>query len=84
MIVESLEVGDLVEAVPPFALACGSGRYSCAVLVSLEPFVLVSESGDMLWRATVAPHKVRRIGKATPGTFAVALHRFNSDKSVWP
>ncbi len=75
---EAFEIGDLVEAIPPWALACGSGRYPRAVLVSVEPFVAVSEQGDMMWNTTIKPEKVRRIGKALPEVFAVALKRFNS------
>lgn len=30
-------------------LHCGSGVYTHAICVSVEPFAMVSESGDMLW-----------------------------------
>lgn len=30
-------------------LVCGSGRYSRAVVLSTQPFVMVSEQGDMKW-----------------------------------
>jgi hypothetical protein len=74
----AFEVGDLVEAILPYRLACGSGIYPRAVLVSVEPFVAVSEAGDMPWRATIAPHKVRRIGKALPEVMSVAMRRWES------
>lgn len=38
---ECFKMGDL--------LCCGSGRYSHAIVVSVDPFVMVSEEGDMLW-----------------------------------
>lgn len=72
------EVGDLIEAIPPWALACGSGLYRRAVLVSIEPFVAVSEEGDMMWNTNIRPEKVRRIGKAFSEVFEVAMKRFNS------
>jgi hypothetical protein len=59
-----LNVGDLVEARAGHALACGSGVYPYAVVVSLEPFALVSLAGDMLWTATQNRGTVRRIGPA--------------------
>ena len=31
-------------------LYCGSGTYSSAVVGNVEPFVLVSKTGDMVWR----------------------------------
>lgn len=49
-----LAVGDVVEAVPPHGLACGSGVYPHAVVVSIDPFALVSEEGDMSGRRPTA------------------------------
>ncbi len=74
----TFEVGDLVEAIFPYRLACGSGIYPRAVLVSIDPFVAVSEQGDMLWNTTIKPEKVRRIGKAFPQVLSIAMKRFNS------
>jgi hypothetical protein len=76
----AFEVGDLIEAIPPWALACGSGRYRRAVLVSVSPFVAVSEAGDMMWNTTIEPENVCRIGKALPEVFVVAMRRFHSGK----
>lgn len=42
-------VGNLVKAINGNALACGSGVYPGAIVVSVEPFVMVSESTDMRW-----------------------------------
>lgn len=74
-----MKVGDLVEAVPPFALVCGSGRYGHAVVAQVEPMVLVSEGGDMLWRATVYPGCVRVVGPASQEARETALRRFAGD-----
>ena len=68
-----LRIGDVVEAIPPNALACGSGLYPHAVVVSVKPFILISESGDMLWRATQTPADVRRVtGRPVRRTAAFA------------
>lgn len=75
----TFEVGDLIQAIPPWALVCGSGLYDRAVLVSITPFVAVSESGDMMWSATITPGKVLRIGKALPSVLNVAMARFARD-----
>jgi len=74
----AFEVGDLIEAILPYRLACGSGIYPRAVLVSVDPFVAVSEAGDMLWRATISPKKVKRICRASPEVLVVAMKRFES------
>lgn len=74
------KVGDAVEAIPPFVLACGSGRYDYATVVSLTPFVLSSPQGDMLWESTVTPDKVQRIGTATWHDLYAGIGRYASDK----
>ena len=48
-----MKIGDVViPARDDVVLACGSGRYTHAIVASVDPFVLVSECGDMLWRFT--------------------------------
>jgi len=59
-----LKRGDLVQPAPGYYLACGSGTYANALVVSLNPFALVSLRGDMLWTATHRPGTVMRIGRA--------------------
>lgn len=44
-----IEVGNVVKHNRKFGLRCGSGVYPTAVVVSLEPFVLVSARTDMRW-----------------------------------
>jgi hypothetical protein len=53
-----LQVGDIVRAKEGHLLASGSGHYLNAVVVSLDPFALVSHDGDMLWHATRSPTDV--------------------------
>ena len=49
-VIFALEVGHYAEpATGEAELACGYGRYSRAVVVSIDPFVMVSEHGDMVW-----------------------------------
>lgn len=76
------EIGDLV--VPSnreFVLACGSGTYPRAVVVSVKPFIMVSEEGDMLWQC-VEKWKVQPTGeKASPKAFGTAFYRYLSDKN---
>ncbi len=79
---EPLQRGDEVVAVPPFALACGSGIYRSAIVVSTNPFALASEEGDMLWVATVTPEKVRKIGVAT--YTKPAFKRWRQDSKNYP
>lgn len=62
---KEMKVGDLVEAVPPFQLSCGDSVYKDAVVASVDPFVLVSQSGDMSWSDTIKQVYVRVAGKAS-------------------
>lgn len=60
------QVGDLVEPVSAdYQLASGNCRYTYAVVVSVEPFVLVSEQSDMRWQWTVKPEQFKAFGKAS-------------------
>lgn len=46
----SLRVGDLVnDPKSRTRLCCGSGVYPHAVVMSIDPFIMVSERTDMLW-----------------------------------
>jgi hypothetical protein len=63
----SISVGDLVEPVSAeYQLASGCGRYEFAVVISVEPLVLVSEQADMRWSATVAAEHFKAFGRANP------------------
>jgi len=48
-----MEVGDLVKPIKESKeeLACGTGRYDCAVVISVEPFMITSLDSSMLWTA---------------------------------
>lgn len=72
------EVGDLVEPVSAeHQLASGSCRYTFAVVVSVEPFVLVSEQSDMRWQCTVKPENFKAFGKACDLMLARCMRRIN-------
>lgn len=75
----TLQVGDLVESVPPYFLRSGSGVYNNAVVVAVNPTILVSEYGDMLWSATLYEGCVKPVGKALPKAFSVAMSRYQND-----
>lgn len=71
-----MEVGSIVESKDPNGnpLHCGSGSYGAAVVVQLEPFIMVSMSGDMRW-STRKKDEQQVIGKATPSVLAIAMKR---------
>jgi hypothetical protein len=75
-----LAVGDFVKYKPRRGLLrCGCGQYDRAVIASLEPFVLVSEWGDMLWRSTVTLEDFEKCGEATRGELLAVLDRFKRE-----
>lgn len=46
----NMKKGDVViPANNQVVLACGSGIYTHAICVSVEPYVMISEEGDMRW-----------------------------------
>jgi len=46
---DKISVGDFVMHQDPRGLFCGSGIYDMVVVASVDPLILVSEEGDMLW-----------------------------------
>ncbi|MCG3884523.1 hypothetical protein I3271_07460 [Photobacterium leiognathi] len=61
-----LELGDIVEPVDrTYPLVSGCARYDNAVVVSKDPFVLVSQCTTMRWGATVSPSGFVKVGKAS-------------------
>ncbi|HAS6095351.1 TPA: hypothetical protein I7145_11955 [Vibrio vulnificus] len=69
-------VGDVVAPIKPdYQLASGSGRYESAVVVSVEPFVLVSHASDMRWQSTVKREQFKIVGKVEGDDLARCLTR---------
>ncbi|HFG4486368.1 hypothetical protein [Acinetobacter baumannii] len=59
---EKFKIGDKVESIDHrYTLASGCERYPYAYVVSLNPFQLMSERGDMHWRTTVKPENFKLI-----------------------
>ena len=74
-----MKYGDLVEAIPPFSLACGSGRYPYAVVMTPDPIVIISATGDMRWSETVMEKDLKVIGEANPAQLKAARTRYDRD-----
>jgi hypothetical protein len=75
-----MDIGSLAAPKNPRnALACGCGVYDRAVVVSLQPFVLISEEGDMRWSATVAAADFEKVGDAGPQAARNVLDRLGRD-----
>lgn len=77
-----MEVGDVV--VPktgPFSgqLCCGSGIYTHAICVSVDPFVMVSEQGDMMWSCQQVDDFVG-LCKAHPDATTRAFERYRRER----
>jgi len=59
-------------------LACGCGGYDCAVVVSIHPFLLISEAGDMLW-TTKRRDDFAVVGQVGPQSAQNVLDRIERD-----
>lgn len=57
-------------------LVCGSGMYTHAICVSVEPFVLVSEEGDMMW-SCLTPANYVGLCEASKKASKLAFDRFH-------
>jgi len=53
-------------------------HYGFAIVVSMAPFVLVSEQGDMRWETTVKPIDFHAVGIARDDVMAIANTRLAS------
>lgn len=74
---QRIEVGDIVRPRKGREgyLVSGRSHYDQAVCVSIEPFYLVSEEGDMMWYYQEAEH-YKSCGPATPEVQAVVMARY--------
>lgn len=72
-------IGDIVIPLGSTRLACGSGRYTHAIVVSVEPLVLVSEKADMLWYATTHNMELMPLCLADAKIVKRCCRRFKSD-----
>lgn len=61
-------------------LHCGSGRYSHAIVGSVNPFVLVSSQGDMVWSCTWKPEQMEFLCQASADVIATVRKRLESTK----
>lgn len=59
-------------------LVSGCGMYTHAICVSVEPFVLVSEEGDMMW-SCLNPANYVGLCEAHPYVSRAAFARYASD-----
>lgn len=76
----ALQVGDIVAPTRHIGVfRSGASSYECAVVVSLEPFALVSVLGDMLWTTTIKPEDVRVVCKGNPEEIAEAMKRWQQE-----
>jgi len=74
-------VGSIVKPIDQRnVLHCGSGTYPYAICVSLNPFILISEEGDMRWSATVKAENYEEIGVASKAQMKVCFDRLKHDQ----
>lgn len=79
-----MKVGDVV--IPAnlgydsFQLASGGSRYTFAICISVDPFVLVSSGSDMRWETTIAgkEHMFASLCKADDKIIENCMRRIDS------
>lgn len=60
-------------------LRCGSGWYDKAVVLSVDPFELVSEAGDMRWTSTIKIDDFEKVGEASTAVLVNVIGRIRRD-----
>jgi hypothetical protein len=73
-----LQVGDVVMPDDGDVLRSGSSWYDHAVVISIDPLVLVSIEGDMRWESTIKDRHFSVIGVASPTILRNALERIHN------
>ena len=74
-----MDIGDLVVPIGNAILASGCGRYDCAVVANVDPFVLVSTCGSMLW-TQADPYSVKPLVQVNLNTLSIVTKRYNRYK----
>lgn len=72
---DGIEPGLLVARKDAHYLRSGAQSYSRAVVASVDPFILISEEGDMLWCSTVQREDFSAIGTADEATMEIVNAR---------
>jgi hypothetical protein len=70
-----MNVGDIAKRADGQNLHCGSGAYGAAVVIQVEPLVLVSEGTDMRWESTVQDVAFEVVGQTTKDHLNECLKR---------
>lgn len=78
----TMKVGDIVIAKDwESTLHCSHYKYTHAIIANLNPFILVSELGDMLW-AKLDPNNYISLCQAHPDITNTAIKRFKHDYNL--
>ncbi len=73
---QPMSVGDVVAPISDeHRLVSGCNYYAGAVVVSMDPFVLVSTMADMRWSHTVKCGHFYTVGVAEPSTLKKCMKR---------
>jgi hypothetical protein len=64
------------------SLHSGCSRYPCAIVASMDPFVLVSVDGDMRWSLTVQESDFVALCQASTEVVQRAIARWQYDKTA--
>lgn len=77
-----MKIGDVVVSVEgpnSRALCCGPRTYTHAICVSVEPLIVVSEDGSMLWRY-LDRNELVALCQASPEASRIAFEKFEKNK----
>jgi hypothetical protein len=74
----SLAIGDVVERMDGALLRSGAETFTTAIVVQIEPLVLVSEDVSMRWEATIKGSLFRPLFTSSPRKLAACMKRLNA------
>jgi len=76
-----LKQRDIAIPRPDHIIHCGSGTYTHAIVASVEPFILVSEHGDMLWQGE-EEYDFYYIGECHPRVWKAVKKRIKRTEGI--
>jgi hypothetical protein len=77
-----MRVGDMVRNSKEQRLYCGCGMYPYAIVMSLDPFILVSEETDMRWDHVLREEMDEIVGRAKTSTILRCLCRLSLKEKI--
>lgn len=79
---KKMQIGDIISRKDGNNLRSGCFMYASAVVISLDPFAITSEDGDMLWWTTIKKEDFKVVGKVNESLLKIVMKRLEDIKPL--